>query len=434
MESAKIQRGIPYAGLAVSLILTLILGPRTAVFYAEVLGCCLAALGWLVWGGSVRDSDSPRLLRAVLYYTVLWGLITALVFISPLFGFFGFTGYLHSVVLPGRTKLIGIGATAAVMATTQMGGASNIHGPGVFAYFGLFGVNFLIAGAMTLSGVAEQEHRRQLGEANERLREMLEENAGLHAQLVAQAREAGVLDERQRLAGEIHDTIAQGLTGIVRQLEVAERFDGDPEKRRRAVSVARDLARESLAEARRSVQALRPGPLAVAQLPEALTDLATTWSRASGIDARVEISGEAVALPPAIEVVLFRAAQEALANAGKYSQADRVAVTLSYTGDVVVLDVVDDGRGFDPASLAPSTNGTGYGLSAMRSRLAQIGGSLTIESEPGDGTAISAAIPVLAAGSAGGVSATGVSTAAVSAVSPTAVATASAASAVSTTG
>lgn len=400
MESAKIQRGIPYAGLAVSLTLTLILGPRTAVFYAEVLGCCLAALLWLVWGGPIRDEERPSLPRAVLYYTVLWGLIITLVFISPFFGFFGFTGYLHSVVLPGRTKLIGIGATAAVMATTQMGGVQNIHGTGVYAYIGLFAVNFLIAGAMTLSGVAEQEHRRQLGAANERLREMLEENAGLHAQLVAQAREAGVLDERQRLAGEIHDTIAQGLTGIVRQLEVADRFDDDPEKRRRAVSVARELARESLAEARRSVQALRPGPLAAAQLPEALADLAATWSRASGIEARVEVSGEAAALPPAIEVVLFRAAQEALANAGKYSQASRVAVTLSYTRDVVLLDVIDDGTGFDPAGLAPSTNGTGYGLSAMRARLTQIGGTLTIESEPGDGTAISVAIPVLAAASA----------------------------------
>lgn len=392
METAQIQRGIPYAGLAISLTLVLILGPRTAVFYAGVLGCSLAALLWVVWGASLREQERPPRARAVVYYTVLWALIAALVFISPLFGFFGFTGYLHSVVLAGRTKLIGIGATAAVMATTQMGGVQNIHGTGVWVYLGLFAVNGFIAGAMTISGVAELEHRRELAEANARLRDMIEENAGLHAQLVAQAREAGVLDERQRLAGEIHDTIAQGLTGIVRHLEVADRFDGDPEKRRRAVSVARDLARDSLAEARRSVQALRPGPLAAAQLPEALTDLAATWSRTSGVQARFEVSGDAVALPPAIEVVLFRAAQEALANAGKHSRADRVGVTLSYTGEVVVLDVVDDGRGFDPGSLTPSTDGTGYGLSAMRTRLTQIGGTLTIESEPGDGTAVSAAV------------------------------------------
>ncbi|GAA1951488.1 sensor histidine kinase [Catenulispora subtropica] len=399
MESAKIQRGIPYAGLGVSLTLALVLGPRTAAYYAVVLGGSAAALLWLHWGPPIRGLDAERVgaVRGTVYYAGLLALIATLILTNPLFGFFGFTGYLHSVVLPGRAKLAGIAGTAAVMATTQMGGVQNIHGPGVYVYVGLFAVNLLIAGSMTLSGVAEQEHRHQLAEANERLREMLEENAGLHAQLVAQAREAGVLDERQRLAGEIHDTIAQGLTGIVRHLEVADRFDADPEKRRRAIGVARDLARDSLAEARRSVQALRPGPLATAQLPEALTDLAETWSRGSGLDARVEISGDAVTLPPAIEVVLFRAAQEALANAGKYSRASRVGVTLSYTPDIVVLDVVDDGEGFDPAALTPSTNGTGYGLSAMRTRLTQIGGTLTIESEPGDGTAISAAVPLPAA-------------------------------------
>jgi signal transduction histidine kinase len=418
MDSGKFHRGIPIGGLALSLVLVLFLGPRDAAFHAVVLGCSAAAVGWLLWGAPDRDRPLPPPGRAVVYYVGLWLLIAVLILISPLFGFFGFTGYLHSVVLPGRTKLIGIAATAALMATTQMGGVQKIHGAGVYVYLGLFSVNLLIAGTMTMSGVAELEHRRELAEANERLREMLAENAGLHAQLVAQAREAGVMDERQRLAGEIHDTIAQGLTGIVRQLEVAERFDSGPgtaagdgnananagngdasaeadaEKRRRAIRVARELARESLAEARRSVQALRPGPLAAAQLPEALTDLAANWSRASGLPARVEISGDAVTLPPAIEVALFRAAQEALANAGKYSQASQVGLTLSYTSDVIVLDVVDDGKGFDTAAAGPSTDGTGYGLSAMRARLKQLGGSLTVESEPGDGTAISAAVPL----------------------------------------
>ncbi|NUR63630.1 MAG: sensor histidine kinase [Catenulispora sp.] len=421
MDSGKFHRGIPIGGLAVSLALVLSLGPHTVAFYAVVLGCSAAAVGWVLWGAPNRDRPVPPPGRAVLYYAVLWLLIAALILISPLFGFFGFTGYLHSVVLPGRTKLVGVAATAALMATTQMGGVQKIHGSGVYVYLGLFSVNLLIAGAMTMSGVAELEHRRELAEANDRLREMLEENAGLHAQLVAQAREAGVMDERQRLAGEIHDTIAQGLTGIVRQLEVAERFDSGPgrgsgrgrgedadadadadaEKRRRAIAVARELARESLAEARRSVQALRPGPLVAAQLPEALSDLAAAWSRTSGLPVRVEISGDAVTLPPAIEVVLFRAAQEALANAGKYSQASRVGLTLSYTSDVVVLDVVDDGKGFDTAVVHDaefSTDGTGYGLSAMRTRLKQLGGSLTVESEPGDGTAISAAVPLPVAG------------------------------------
>lgn len=400
METAKALRWIPYAGLAVSLTLALIIGPHDAVYYSVVLGASAATALWLSWGGSLVQDPEPPLRRAVVYYAVLLALLTVLMVASPLYGILGFTGYLHTVVLPGRAKLVGIAGTAALMGTSQMGGVANIHGLGVLLYLILFVVNLLIAGAMTIGAVAEQEHRRELAEANERLQEMLEENAGLHAQLVAQAREAGVLDERQRLAGEIHDTIAQGLTGIVRQLEVVERFEEDVDKRRHHLTLARELARESLAEARRSVQALRPGPLAVAQLPQALADLTASWSRTEGIDARVEVSGQAVVLAPEAEVALFRAAQEALANAGKYSGAGRVGVTLSYTGDVVVLDVVDDGAGFDPeevrgrATGASSAAGNGYGLVAMRSRLGQVGGTLTIESEPGDGTAISAAVPV----------------------------------------
>ncbi|WP_223297422.1 sensor histidine kinase [Catenulispora acidiphila] len=401
MESATVQRWIPYAGLAVSLTLALIIGPRTGVYYTVVLGGSAAAALWVRRGRALLDAPNPPVLRATVYYAVLLALLATLILTSPLFGFFGFTGYLHAMVLPGRTKLFGIAGTAGAMATTQMGGIVNIHGAGVYLYLVLVAVNLLIAGTLTVTGAAEEEHRRELAEANERLHEMLEENAGLHAQLVAQAREAGVLDERQRLAGEIHDTIAQGLTGIVRQLEVVERFDDDVERRKHHLTLARELARESLAEARRSVQALRPGPLAVAQLPEALAELAASWSRTAGIEARVEVSGEAVALSPEVEVALFRAAQEALANAGKYSGAGRVGVTVSYTSDVVVLDVVDDGAGFDPEEVrrrgadSASENGTGYGLSAMRSRLRQVGGTLTIESEPGDGTAISAAVPLV---------------------------------------
>ncbi|MBS2537578.1 sensor histidine kinase [Catenulispora sp. NF23] len=400
METATIQRWIPYAGLAISVPLALIVGPKTTAFYAVAVGVSTVAALWLLWGmplwmQEARDR-APVGWRPVVYYVGLLALVGTLVVISPLFGFFAVIGYLHAQILPGRWNLVGVGGTAAAMAACQMGGVHNIHGLGICFYVILFLVNGMIAGSMTVAGTAEDAHRRELAEANQRLHEMLEENAGLHAQLVAQAREAGVMDERQRLAGEIHDTIAQGLTGIVRQLEVVERFGEDAEKRQHHLTLARELARESLAEARRSVQALRPGPLAVAQLPEALAELTAAWSRTAGIDARVEVSGEAVALPPEVEVVLFRAAQEALANADKYSGAARVGVTLSYTPDVVVLDVVDDGSGFDSAGLAaagPSANGTGYGLAAMRSRLGQIGGTLTVESEPGDGTAISAAVP-----------------------------------------
>ncbi len=139
------------------------------------------------------------------------------------------------------------------------------------------------------------------------------------------------------------------------------------------------------------MQALRPGPLAAAHLPEALADLAARWSETSAVPVRVEISGEPVPLPPALEVVLFRTAQEALANVGKHAEATQTGLTLSYTSEVVVLDVLDDGVGLGNGS----GEGTGYGLTAMRQRLRQVGGLLEIESAPGEGTTISARVPAL---------------------------------------
>jgi hypothetical protein len=162
------------------------------------------------------------------------------------------------------------------------------------------------------------------------------------------------------------------------------------------------MARESLAEARRSVRALRPGPLdAAPHLPAAIADLADQWTRTSGIPVRVEATGDPVALRPALEVVLFRTAQEGLANIVKHAGASRAGLTLSYTHEVVVLDVLDDGAGFDPAAAAsaePRADGHGFGLTAMRQRLRQVGGCLAIESAPGDGTALSARVPAVVAG------------------------------------
>ncbi|HEY4868178.1 MAG TPA: sensor histidine kinase, partial [Candidatus Dormibacteraeota bacterium] len=219
----------------------------------------------------------------------------------------------------------------------------------------------------------------------------------LHAQLVVQAREAGVMDERQRLAGEIHDTIAQGLAGIITQLEAAEQLRNDSGEWQRHVGQARKLARESLSEARRSVQALRPGRLEDSRLPEAVAQMAKEWSLTSGVPVRIETTGAAVPLLPELEVILFRVAQEGLANVARHANATRVGLTLSYLQDMVRLDVRDDGVGFDVALKSTAdagANGHGYGLSAMRQRLRRVGGSLEVESGQGRGTAISASVPL----------------------------------------
>lgn len=200
-----------------------------------------------------------------------------------------------------------------------------------------------------------------------------------------------VVEERTRMAREIHDTIAQGLTGTVIQLEAAEESVDEPERSLRHVRNARDLARESLQEARRSVWNLRPAATSSDGLARALQSLVDSISR-EGIAAAVEVDNY-LDLSPDTEDTLFRVCQEALANVRKHSGADRVAVTLQSTEGGVSLRIADDGRGFDPSSLRGPHQEGGFGLWSMRGRLERVGGTLAVESTPGGGTVITARIP-----------------------------------------
>jgi signal transduction histidine kinase len=390
---------VPYVALAVSLILALATEqPLTERFVAWSVGLSGAAVVWLLLLRPRHGEQHEHVAKSVVFYVGHLALIGVLIVVNPFFAIFGFSGYLFVQYVPGRWKALGMVANAGLMALSEIGGVNQLQGRGWIPYIGLFTVNVFIVAAMTKGALdedrrAEQRTRTidQLSDANQRLEQMMEENAGLHAQLVAQAREAGVFDERQRMAGEIHDTLAQGLTGILAQLEAAELADGDESRRRRHLGLAKELARDSLAEARRSVQALRPQKLEGARLPDAVRTLAEEWKQTSGIPVRLEVDGEATPLQPALEVVLFRAAQEALANIAKHAQASRAGMTLTYMHDQVSLDVLDDGKGFD----AREVNGDGYGLAAMRQRLRQVGGGLEIESTPGDGTTVSASVPAL---------------------------------------
>jgi signal transduction histidine kinase len=245
----------------------------------------------------------------------------------------------------------------------------------------------LLLGLFTLAIAGQSERRRQMIAELERARA---ENAAL----LARAREAAVLEERQRLAREIHDTLAQGLTGVVTQLEAAEAALGDrPEAARGHLDTARRLARESLGEARRSVHALRPGPLEEGRLVDAIAAVARDWSRTSGVPAAVASVGEPRPLPSETEVTLLRVAQEALANAGRHAGASAVALTLAFGDGEVSLDVTDDGAGFDPAAVPSGSGSGGYGLVAMRERVAALRGSLDVESGPGQGTTVVATVP-----------------------------------------
>lgn len=232
-------------------------------------------------------------------------------------------------------------------------------------------------------------------------------NLRLASHAAAQGRTAGTLAERQRLAHEIHDTLAQGFTSIVTQLEAAEQaLDGDAPATAAHIARAKDTARDSLREARRTVEALRPEALERVALPDALRDLAARWSDAhtEAPTVAVAVDGTPARMPPAVDDALLRVTQEALTNVGRHAGASHVDVTLSYLDDLVLLDVQDDGVGFDVSAVTGNgdVSGGGYGLTSMRERVALVGGALVVESAPADGTTVAARIPRAAATGPGG--------------------------------
>jgi len=359
-----------------------------------------------------------------IYLTGLIAFIAVLTIRSPWFAFFTWFGFLHAMrYLTGAWRWVACAAVAIFFGMAQAGGFHRPTVSTVAIWVLLACVDVVLVGAFTALGVKSEEQNQarkgmiaELAEANQRLEEMMAENTGLQAQLLIQAREAGAGDERQRMAREIHDTLAQGLTGIITQLEAAQQTASDAERERR-IGNAKRLARDSLAEARRSVQALRPQALENSRLPEALADEMARWSATSGVAGEVETTGDARALHPEVEVTLLRVAQEALANVAKHAGASRAAVTLSYMEDVVSLDVRDDGAGFIPPTPPPPSNVSkvngskvngskvnggpsdgGFGLIAMRQRVSRLAGQLEIESEPGAGTAVSASLPAIPLG------------------------------------
>ncbi|MBL6278523.1 sensor histidine kinase [Micromonospora fiedleri] len=403
-REAALYRLLPYGGLAVGTLLALLTTAPRGLPIQLTLAVVVAAGAWVAWFITLHPGWQSRRTRMAIYYAGLLTFAAVLVVGSPWYGYFAWIGYVHAFpVLSWRWRIGGVAVTAVLLATAQGGGVSAaLAGSQLWLVLVLF--NVLVAGAVIwFNIVAEREDAKrkrlvaELAAANRQLTETVRENEGLHAQLVTQAREAGVLDERQRMAREIHDTLAQGLTGIITQLEAAEQTRDRSGDWRRHVDNALALARESLTEARRSVRAIRPEPLEAARLPDALTELGGRWSARHGVRAEVNTTGTPRPLHPEVEVTLLRAAQEALANVARHAAASRVGLTLSYMSDVVTLDVRDDGTGFDAEAAAPKPDG-GYGLTAMRQRVTEVGGRLDVESEPGGGTAISASVPALPGG------------------------------------
>jgi signal transduction histidine kinase len=253
-------------------------------------------------------------------------------------------------------------------------------------------LTYLLANNLQRALKASRAQAKQLREFSAQLEERVQQQT---AKLVEQSRDAAVLEERARVARDIHDTLAQGLTGIVVQLGAAQRaMQVESSDAEMHMKLAQDMARESLAEARRSIWNLRANNLERGELRDALAGLAL---RAANDKTRIafETRGDVWRLNADVESALLRVTQEALVNVGKHASATQVDVTLDYLPDAVRLVIHDNGVGWSDDTLQETrlrqNSGGGFGLMGIYERIAQWGGELKLTNE--DGAKLEATIP-----------------------------------------
>ena len=301
-----------------------------------------------------------------IYYLVLFGLFSQIY-----------------IILPLRYASVAALIIASLMAYNETIGSDNDFSWQLGLIYLLMGAASVVLGAWIHAIIQKSEERREL----------LDQLQATQAELAEAERKAGILAERQRLAHEIHDTLAQGFISIIMHLETAEQTLPETNNAlAHQIQQAKETARDNLQAARRVVADLRPESLENDSLPAALERTVQRWSQRHGVPATMQTTGTPLPLHPDVDVTLLRATQEALANIHKHAQAKNVSVTLSYMGDSILLDVQDDGVGLSGAK--PSPFGGGFGLQAMRERAALFGGELLLESEPAGGTTLVISIPI----------------------------------------
>lgn len=356
---------------------------------AEVAGL-VGFVAWYVVGIPL----ARRGLSGGAWYVVLALLWVVLVLVSPENVWLAFPLWLlagHLLPL-GAGVLISLAVLAVVVAepVRQTGSApfAAIIGPaiGMVVALGISRAQM----ALVRDGIERQRLIASLYAAQE-------ESAALTDELARVQRAEGATGERTRLSRDIHDGIAQGFSSIL-LLARAARAEEDPARVRELLGHLESGAAEGLEESRRVVGALAPADLDEGSLTGAVRRVTDRFANESGVAARVVDAGALPQLPTTAEVTLLRCVQGALANVRAHADADHVVVSLGATEDAVRVDVVDDGRGFDADAWwtsSPSSPGEGgYGLRATRARLREVGGGLDVESTTGEGTAVSAWIPL----------------------------------------
>ncbi|MBB3038154.1 sensor histidine kinase [Hoyosella altamirensis] len=384
----RLWNALPYTAFALTVVVALArvgapLGPRlTAVAIVGV------ATVWHWWWVTRHPQWQERVPLPMLVYFVgllaltAAGLIVDEALIVLLVACFA----ISFVVLPGKFAYLGVLATAAALPPVWSYGdlAAPWH-----VRMTLFASSAALAAGIGFAIRHMEAEAARRAEANRQLRTLLARNAMLSERVAERERAAGAAAERERVARSIHDTLAQGLAAINAQLSAAEAELDLAHPIYRRVVVARDQARESLREARRSIDALRPSALESAELDSAIEELVSVWNERHGMDARFTVTGRPFPLSHDAEDALVRALQEGLANIHKHSRARSVSVSLSYGTGGVLLDVGDDGVGFQERAVPRSS----FGLEAMRQWVRDAGGAVFVESAPGEGTTVSVRMP-----------------------------------------
>lgn len=244
----------------------------------------------------------------------------------------------------------------------------------------IFFLGLIIGGLLLVTGVVMLLARRRL---NEQKRQ----------RLMAEAEFTAILAERNRLAREIHDTLAQGLVATSVQLRLAKKQAvGAPESLHQNLDAAQQLVRSSLEDARNSIWNMRSQVLETGDLPGALKNILQQMAAGTETKTQFAVNGRPRRLAPMVESNLLRVGQEAITNATKHAQAKLIQVKLEFGEKHFCLVVTDDGRGFEPASPSPSQDG--FGLVGMRERATELNGELDIRSVPGQGTELSFRLPL----------------------------------------
>ncbi|MEV8225721.1 sensor histidine kinase [Streptomyces sp. NPDC079167] len=355
--------------------------------HATAVVALAGVMAALYAAGALAPVVRPHTRAAAVWLAALGAVWLALLVLSSDALWVAFPLYfLQLHLLPARWALPAVAGTAAAAIASFV-----LHGqqvtPGTF-------IGPLLGAAVAVATVFGYD---ALFRESERRRELIDELVSTRAELADAERAAGTLAERERLAREIHDTLAQGLSSIQLLLRAAERSLPGDSPATAHVRRAREAAQDNLAEARRFVRALTPPDLQRGSLAAALSRLSSR-SSATDLTVRFAVSGTPAELPTPYEVALLRTAQSALANTVRHSGARRAEITLSFMETSVALDVVDDGRGFDTAAEPVTSSGGGFGLPAMRARARSLGGTLSVESGPGQGTAVAVTLPLPSAG------------------------------------